>query len=112
MAIRALYWLVGLAIAILIVAFALSNREAVTVAFWPLSEGVAMPAYAAMLVPLALGVVLGLLVGGLGSLRHRWRARGHARRADALEREIRAVRAQQTAASAAPPANTPPPAPR
>lgn len=58
-----------------------------------------MPAYAAVLISLLAGVVVGLLLSGRATLRHRRQARRQARRADTLERELKTVKDGEAAAT-------------
>jgi uncharacterized membrane protein YciS (DUF1049 family) len=94
---RLLSWLIGLAVAVLVVAFAVTNRQTVTVGMWPFAQGVAAPAYLVALVPLAIGLVLGILLASVGTMRARLRTRTHASRVRALEREMARLRAAPTA---------------
>ena len=96
-------------LAVVIVMFAVANRETVTLSFDPFSA--AQPAFALqlpMFVLIFLLVGVGVLVGGIAAWlrQHRWRAR--ARRAEAEARELR-TRLDQTAAPRLPPANDAPP---
>jgi uncharacterized integral membrane protein len=68
---RYLNWIVGLLVAAIVVDFALSNRETVLVGFWPLIDGLALPVYLALLLPLLLGLALGWLAAGWRSFRRR-----------------------------------------
>ncbi|UUX51768.1 LapA family protein [Nisaea acidiphila] len=75
--------LIGLPVAIVIVLFAISNRHAVEVGFWPLPITVEVPAYILGLCTMAFGFVLGTVVAWFsgGSTRRRARvAEGKARR--------------------------------
>jgi len=101
--VKILSWLIGLPVAMAVILFALSNRQAVDVGLWPFAEILAVPVYAAVLGPLALGLLIGLFYGGLGGLRARAAARAASRRADGLARELDALRAE----SAAPPPSVP-----
>ena len=96
-----LSWLIGLPLAVLIVLFALSNRQGVAVGLWPFEEGVVLPVFLAVLLPLLAGFLLGFVTAGARGLKHRRNARIHAKRAAALEREL-------DAKSASPPAEPPP----
>jgi len=75
--------------AIVIIGFAIANRESVTVGFDPLPFAVGVPLYAVVLVALALGIVIGGTVTWLRG--HRWRrlARELGDRVTRLERERR-----------------------
>lgn len=68
---RYLNWIAGLLVAAIVVDFALSNRETVLVGFWPLIDGLALPVYLALLLPLLLGLALGWLAAGWRNYRRR-----------------------------------------
>ena len=89
---RVVSWLVGLAVAVVAVSFAVSNRGEARLALWPLSDGIAMPQYMAVLAPFVVGLLVGGLMGAAGALRLRLRAREQERHAAALERELKALR--------------------
>lgn len=75
---RIFRWLVGLPIALIVIAFAIANRRWVTLSFDPFSQDA--PA-AAMDMPLwllfFLGIFVGLIVGWIGA----WLAQGRHRKA-------------------------------
>ncbi len=76
---RLLSGILGALLAAVVIVFALSNRQAVLVGFWPLSDGVVLPLYLAVLLTFALGVVSGwLVVGWLGWRRRRARKKAEA----------------------------------
>ena len=101
---RIFSWLIGLPLAVLVVIFALSNRQSATLAMWPFDDGIILPAYLTVLGPLLIGLVVGMLLSGVGTVRARAAARSHRRRADGLERENAALRSAATpAAEPAPP---------
>jgi uncharacterized integral membrane protein len=101
-----LSWLIRLPLAVVIVLFALSNRQNVMVGLWPLEDGVALPLFLLVLLPLVAGFAAGLLLGGVRSLRHRRAAKQQARRAAELEREVEVLRSRPPA-----PADIPSPTP-
>jgi uncharacterized integral membrane protein len=63
--VRILSWIAGLILAAVVVAFALSNRQEVLIGLWPFIEGLALPLYLAVLLPLLAGLVLGWTFAGL-----------------------------------------------
>lgn len=85
-------------LAIVAVLFAISNRETVTFALWPLPFTLEAPLYLATLVALVIGIVVGGLIGWLGQHGSRRRARVQADRAEALDRELREARARAATA--------------
>jgi uncharacterized integral membrane protein len=108
-------------LAVIIIAFAVANRQIVTVSFDPFSS--TAPAYAANLplfVLIFIVLILGVIVGGVGSWigQAKWR-RGH-RSLDAEVRQLRSevdtiearimMRQAPTAPGAPPPPVIPPPA--
>jgi len=86
--VKALRWLAGLAVGIVVVAFAVANRAPVSVSLDPLPFSFAVPlflvAFAGGLVGFAIGASAVWLAG------HRWRALARRRRSrvEALEREL------------------------
>lgn len=99
---RLLSWLIGLPLAILVVLFALSNRQTMAVGLWPFDEGLALPVFLAVLLPLLAGFLAGFLFALARGLGHRRAARRHGKRADRLQRELDALRAQAPATAAVP----------
>ncbi|MFN3658421.1 MAG: lipopolysaccharide assembly protein LapA domain-containing protein [Pseudolabrys sp.] len=99
-------------LAIVIVAFAVANRQAVTVSFDPFSS--ASPAYAAT-VPLFMLifvlVILGVVIGGVAAWLRQSKWRRAARQLDAdvraLHQELDAIRRRFAAEPAAAPAREP-----
>jgi len=87
---KALAILILVPLGVVIVMFAVANRESVTVSFDPFNA--AQPAFALQLplfVLIFVLVGLGVLVGGIAAWlkQHKWRAR--ARRAEAEARDLR-----------------------
>ena len=82
-----LFWLLILAIGVTLALFAVSNREAVSLGLWPLSDVLELPLYLAILAALALGFIVGVLAVWLCGWRTRSQVRRHGRRIAALERE-------------------------
>jgi uncharacterized integral membrane protein len=76
---------------IILVVFAVSNRQAIMLSLWPLSEGVAIPLYLLVLALLALGAVAGMLAGWLSGAKTRRRLREAMARAERAEREAAAL---------------------
>ncbi|HLN22365.1 MAG TPA: lipopolysaccharide assembly protein LapA domain-containing protein [Patescibacteria group bacterium] len=104
---RLLTWLIGLPVGVVVVIFALSNRQTTALGLWPFADGVAVPVYVAVLAPLLAGLLLGLLLTGFSGLRRRAALRFHTHRVRALEREVETLRAARAAPSATPPDSAP-----
>ncbi|HYM03238.1 MAG TPA: lipopolysaccharide assembly protein LapA domain-containing protein, partial [Stellaceae bacterium] len=94
-------WLVTAPIALILVIFAVSNRDDVVIAFWPLPLEAVEPLYLVVLVSLVLGLFVGLLIAWLNGWGRRREARSQARRIEALERELAATQAQLPTSQAA-----------
>lgn len=80
---KTLTLLIGLPVMVVVVLFAISNRQLVEVGFWPLPVIVEVPAYILGLCTMAFGFILGVVATWIsgGSTRHRARlAEGKARR--------------------------------
>ncbi len=96
-------WIIAVPLALVIIAFAIANRAAISVHFDPLPYELDIPLWAAVIGALAFGFVLGAFIRWL--FDHRWRSEARqARRHNlALEQEISALRQRldQIAASRA-----------
>lgn len=68
---RLLFWLIGVPLAAAAVVFALSNRQTVVLGFWPFVEGLELPVYLAVLVPLAVGFAGGYVAALVRRLTRR-----------------------------------------
>jgi lipopolysaccharide assembly protein A len=99
---RFVYWLVTALLALIVADFAVSNRAAVTLSFWPVSDSLTTELFVPVLVALVGGFLLGLLVAWVWSWRVRRRARQHARRVAVLEREAMQREERRPAASGTP----------
>jgi len=73
-------------------AFAVANRQDVSVSLWPLFEPIQLPLYLVALLALLAGLFLGILIAWVWSLRARRAARERARRIEGLERELAEAR--------------------
>ncbi len=89
---RFLAWLVGVPIAVLLVLFAVSNRDPVSIGIWPFTEGVTAPSFVVALVPFVLGLLIGLGWGGIGATRARWRHRRADRKVHKMEEQMAEMR--------------------
>ncbi len=95
--VRLLLGLIGL---VVIVSFAVSNREMVTMALWPLPETYEVQLFWVFLFGLVVGAVLGGLGAWLGGMRKRRAARRWRREAQALDSQLKAIKERQEAAEA------------
>jgi len=91
---RTAFWLVVMVVAAVLAVFTASNRESVSLAFWPLPFLVQRPLYLVVLATLALGFVIGEVAAWLAAWRWRSEVRRRGRRIAALERELAATQAQ------------------
>lgn len=90
--------LLGLAGLVIIVSFAVSNRQNVDMALWPLPETLNVQLFWVFLFGLVVGAVLGGLGAWLGGMRKRRDGRKMRRKAEDLEGQLRVIRQQQEAA--------------
>ena len=94
-----LWWIVLALAALVLILFAIANRETVSVGFWLLpGAAVQLPLYLLVLGTLLFGFVVGELVGWIGGWRWRREARQSRERIATLERELEAERARPVAA--------------
>lgn len=96
---RYLTWIVTLPLTLIVVSFAVSNRQPTALELWPLPGAVEVPVFVVALVPLAVGIVLGGLVDWLVQGRHRRHERQLKRRVGTLESEVRQVRSKEAEAA-------------
>jgi len=90
---KLVFWLVLVPLAIVILMFAVANREIVTVSFDPFSQAqpaasIRMPLFVLIFVLVILGVILGGIAAWLRQAPHRRAARLHRANATALRREV------------------------
>ena len=91
---KAVRWAVTLVAAVLLIPFALSNREPVSLGFWPLPFLVDLPLYLLVLLLLLAGFVIGAAAAWIAGRHLRRELRHRRRHVEALERELLAVRSQ------------------
>ena len=84
------------------VLIAVSNRQPVQLALWPLPHLVVMPLYLLVIGVLLLGVLAGLGMGWWAGRHHRRRAREAGGEAARLEREVQRLRQTDAPSSAEP----------
>src|SRR5919202_1929783 len=91
---RILLWPCVLIVAAALALFAISNQETVALGFWPVPYLIEAPLYAAVLVALLVGFLLGEFAAWLAASRWRREARRRGRRIAALETELLATQAR------------------
>jgi uncharacterized integral membrane protein len=72
--------------------FCLQNADEVTVRYGGLMNDVTTPLYAVVLVSAFVGVAIGLIGGGLSSLKFRMRLMKLAKEAEALQQEVASLK--------------------
>jgi len=77
---------------LLCVLIAVSNRQPVELALWPLPQAAVMPLYLLIVGVLLLGILAGLGLGWWAARHHRRRARAHGKEAARLGREVERLR--------------------
>jgi uncharacterized integral membrane protein len=92
--VKLIHWLVTLPLAVIIVLFAVSNRDGVIVTFWPIPLAIEAPLYLIVLLALFAGFLGGELVAWINGRHHRRHSRRRARRIEELERELGATQAK------------------
>ncbi|MFA5040992.1 MAG: LapA family protein [Bdellovibrionales bacterium] len=78
----------GLIILVLVLSFALSNKQDVVVTMWPFKDSLQTPLYAVALVPLALGFLLGTIQGWIANFSFRMKARKASKELNSLKTEL------------------------
>ena len=91
---RILYWAGLVVIAIVLILFAVSNRDTVSVGFWPLPFLADVPLYLLCFLSLVTGALIGAATAWMVGHRKRRELRSRRRRIDALERELMATQSQ------------------
>ena len=86
--VKRLSWILTFPLVVVIVVFAIANREMVTFDLWPFELSVSAPLFVAILGSLFTGLLIGGLTAWLSAGKARWRARVAGRRTAELEREI------------------------
>jgi putative membrane protein len=92
--VRILYRLIILVGALLLVLFAVSNRETVSLALWPLPFLLDLPLYLVFFISLLIGALVGAVATWLAGQHDRRELRRRRRRIGALERELEATQSQ------------------
>jgi lipopolysaccharide assembly protein A len=92
--VRILFRAVFLVIAITLILFAVSNRETVSVGFWPLPFLADLPLYLLCFLSLLIGALIGVAAAWIAGHRNRRELSARRRRIEALERELTATQSQ------------------
>jgi uncharacterized integral membrane protein len=95
-----LRWVALAVVAVLLILFAVSNREVASVGLWPLPVTLELPLYIVVLGSLVIGFLAGQVVTWIGGWRWRREARRSRERIATLERELDAEREQRNEARA------------
>jgi uncharacterized integral membrane protein len=86
--------LIAIPVLIVLALFAVSNRQPVTVGFWPTDFSIMVPLAGAVLAVAAFTFLVGGFIVWVTDLRVRRRARRAEARVEVLEEEVRALRAR------------------
>jgi uncharacterized integral membrane protein len=92
--VKLLFWTLVALVAAVLGLFAASNREAVSLALWPLPFVLELPLYLALFAALLIGFVAGALSAWAAGGRKRREARRQRRRVVALEHELVATQSR------------------
>lgn len=98
-------WILTLPVTVVVIAFAVANREFVPIDLWPLEVAVELPVFVLVLGSMLVGFAVGALAMWISAGKQRQRARALRRRLDKLERELQSrqdARARATARPGAP----------
>jgi uncharacterized integral membrane protein len=91
---RIAYWLGVLVATAVCGIFAISNRSAVSLGFWPMPFVVALPLYLVVFAALIVGFVAGAIAAWIGGRHRRRQLRSSRRRIGALESELATTRSR------------------
>jgi uncharacterized integral membrane protein len=92
--VRIVRWVIAAFVAVLLVIFAISNRQNVEVTFWPFPVTIDSALSLIVLGAVVIAFLVGQFVAWLGAQRWRNEARAKQRRIEALERELAATQVQ------------------
>jgi lipopolysaccharide assembly protein A len=85
---KLVHWLITAPLALVLVVFAVANRETISLTLWPAPVSLNAPIYLVVLLALLVGFLIGELVAWINSHRARRETRALSRRVAALEREL------------------------
>lgn len=92
---RYIAWIITIPFALLLLSFAISNREMVTLGLWPLPFRIDAPVYLVALLPLLFGVVIGGLVLWFGRFATGLRMRRLETRLASTQKDLEGLKARQ-----------------
>jgi uncharacterized integral membrane protein len=98
--VRYIAWIVTVPFALLLLSFAISNREVVTLGLWPLPFRTDAPLYLVALVPLLFGMIVGGLVLWFGRFASGFRMRRLENRLAATQKDLEGMKSRQRTGSA------------
>lgn len=98
-----LKWLLTLPLILLLLVFALSNREMATLSFWPFEVAVSLPLSFMLVACLVLGLLLGGFTVWLGDLKYKMEAHRLRHEVTNLNRQIMSLQQATTPKPATPP---------
>jgi lipopolysaccharide assembly protein A len=96
---RAVFRAATIIAAVVLGCFAVANRQAASLALWPLPYVVELPLYLLVFGVLLVGFIVGVLAAWLGARQRRRELRRRGRQIEALERELAATQSQLVAAA-------------
>lgn len=85
---------------VMVVIFTISNRDEVVLSLYPLPFETVMPVYLFFLLTLALGYIWGMMSSGMKTWRYQRQSKREERRNQALEDEVKTLRAQEMTSAA------------
>ncbi|MEQ9109167.1 MAG: LapA family protein [Rhodospirillaceae bacterium] len=91
---RLITWLIGVAVAITTILFAVSNRETVSITLWPFPFALDVGIYIVVLAGVFSGFLVGALVTWLAGAKHRRRVRLQRAEIRTLEGELADIRSR------------------
>ena len=94
---RRLSWIITIPFTIIVVVFAINNRDAVTVSLWPLPWIAQLPLYLVVLGSLLVGFLVGAAIAWLSAGRRRHEARVTAERLRGMSAELTRLKRQHPA---------------
>ncbi len=89
---KLIFWIVLFVIAVVIIAFSVTNRDVVTVDLWPSPYSVDLPVFGVALVALFIGFIWGGIIAWIYGGKTRQRVRNLYRRAESDKRELAMLR--------------------